>query len=104
MSAAEQAAVFAALGDVTRLSLLMKLGDGRTRSIASLSVDAGITRQAVSQHLRVLERAGLVRSAREGRENRFAVRPEMVAVARDYLDQVSAGWDEALARLKAHLE
>jgi DNA-binding transcriptional ArsR family regulator len=104
MSPANQANVFAALGDPTRLTLLMTLSDGRSHSIVALSADAKITRQAVTKHLRVLEKAGLVRSAREGRESRFAARLETVTLARDYLDQVSAGWDEALARLKAHVE
>lgn len=104
MSAAEQAIVFAALGDPTRLSLLGTLSDGRSHSIVALSADAKMTRQAVTKHLRVLEKAGLVRSVREGRESRFATRPETVTLARDYLDQVSAGWDEAFARLKAHVE
>jgi DNA-binding transcriptional ArsR family regulator len=104
MPSADQATVFAALGDRTRLSLLMTLSDGRTRSIAVLSADTQITRQAVTKHLRVLENAGLVRSVRQGRESRFAARPETVAIARTYLDQVSARWDDALTRLKAHVE
>lgn len=104
MSTADHATVFAALGDSTRLSLLATLSDGRSRSIMALSADAKITRQAVTKHLRVLEKAGLVRSAREGRESRFAALPETVTMARDYLDQVSVGWDNALTRLKAHVE
>lgn len=96
--------VFAALADRTRLSLLMTLSDGRTRSIATLSADTRLTRQAVTKHLRVLEHAGLVLSARAGRESRFAYRPEPLAAARTWIDAVSAHWDEALARLKAHVE
>ena len=98
------APVFAALGDRTRLSLLNKLSDGQTRSIAKLSADTSLTRQAVTKHLHVLENAGLVRSVRIGRESRFAYRPEPVADARSYLESVSAQWDEALARLRAFVE
>ena len=98
------APVFAALGDRTRLSLLERLSDGRSRSIASLSTDSELTRQAVTKHLHVLERAGLVNSVRVGRESRFAYRPEPVAEARSYLESVSAQWDEALARLRAFVE
>lgn len=98
------APVFAALGDATRLSLLRKLSDGGARSIAALSADTRLTRQAVTKHLHVLEGAGLVRSARVGRESRFVMRPEPVALARDYLDEVSAQWDEALSRLRAFVE
>lgn len=101
---ADSAPVFAALGDRTRLSLLMTLGDGRSRSIATLTADRRLTRQAVTKHLRVLENAGLVRSVRTGRESRFAARPEALAEARAYLDAVSAQWDDALSRLRAHVE
>jgi DNA-binding transcriptional ArsR family regulator len=98
------APVFAALGDRTRLSLLMKLSDGATRSIASLSADTKLSRQAVTKHLHVLENAGLVRSARVGRESRYSYRPEPIAEARAYLDRVGAQWDDALSRLRAFVE
>lgn len=104
MSKADPAPVFAALGDRTRLKLLMTLSDGAARSIASLSVDAGMTRQAVTKHLRVLEATGLVQSAREGRESRFGYRPERLAEAANFLNEVSAHWGDALARLKVHVE
>ncbi|THK34859.1 ArsR family transcriptional regulator [Ensifer sp. MPMI2T] len=96
--------VFAALGDPTRLSLLTKLSDGQTRSIAMLSADTKLTRQAVTKHLHVLERAGLVKSIRVGRESQFGYRPGPIIEARSYLDRVSVQWDEALARLKALVE
>ena len=100
----DPAPVFAALGDRTRLSLLLRLSDGRSRSIAALSADSRITRQAVTKHLHVLQDAGLVSSVKIGRESRFAYRPEPVAEARSYLDRVSAQWDDALGRLKAFVE
>ncbi len=98
------APVFAALGDPTRLSLLSKLSDGKTRSISKLSADTQLTRQAITKHLHVLESAGLVSSNRVGRESQFAYRPEPVAHARSYLETVSAQWDDALSRLRSHLE
>ena len=94
------APIFSALGDPTRLALLTRLSDGQTRSIATLSADTDLTRQAVTKHLRVLQDVGLVASARVGRGSRFALRPEPIAAARSYLDGVSAQWDEALARLR----
>jgi len=100
----DPAPVFAALGDPTRLSLLMTLSDGRAQSIARLSADTRLTRQAVTKHLHVLEKAGLVSSIRTGRESRFTYRPEPVRAAQSYLDTVSAQWDEALGRLKALVE
>jgi DNA-binding transcriptional ArsR family regulator len=103
-SVKDPAPVFAALGDRTRLSLLRKLSDGQRRSITALSADSRLTRQAVTKHLRVLEGAGLVTMSRVGRESHFAFRPEPVLAVRSYLDEVSAQWDDALARLQAFVE
>lgn len=98
------APVFAALGDPTRLALLGKLSMGAARSIASLSDGAGLTRQAVTKHLHVLEAAGLVSRQRVGRESRYAFQPKSIDRARVYLDSVSAQWDDALGRLKVFAE
>jgi len=98
------APVFAALGDPTRLSIISRLSDGQSRSIARLSGEAAITRQAITKHLRVLESAGLVRSIRHGRESRFALEPRGMAGASAYLDQVSRQWDDILGRLRALVE
>jgi DNA-binding transcriptional ArsR family regulator len=98
------APVFAALGDRTRLALLVTLSDGRMRSITELSADIRLTRQAVTKHLHVLQDAGLVSSRRVGRESRFAYRGGPLAQARIYLDTVAAQWDGALARLRAWVE
>ncbi len=100
----DPAPIFAALGDETRLSLLAKLSDGQSRSIAKLSADTVLTRQAITKHLRVLENAGLVSSARTGRESQFAFRPETIAEARSYLEEVSEQWDNALSRLRSLVE
>jgi DNA-binding transcriptional ArsR family regulator len=96
--------VFAALGDETRLYLVARLSDGRPCSIAQLTVGSELTRQAITKHLRVLEGARLVRSVREGRESRFELDPQPIMDAREFLDSVSAQWDEALARLKEFVE
>jgi len=99
-----RAAVFAALGDATRLSVLARLARGEPASISRLTAGTHLTRQAVTKHLRVLEGAGVVRSVRVGRENRFALEPKPLAEIRDYLALVSRQWDAALMRLKALLE
>jgi DNA-binding transcriptional ArsR family regulator len=98
------APVFAALGDPTRLALVATLSDGRPRSVAELSRGSAITRQAVTKHLRVLETVGLVSSLRAGRETRFALRPDQLAPARAYLEDIGRQWDAALARLKHFVE
>ena|SRR6202165_1969950 len=99
-----RAPVFAALGDETRLSLVAKLCGGQPHSISQLTEGSKLTRQAITKHLRVLESAGLVRSVRTGRESRFKFSPEAIEGIREYLDFVSAQWDQALSRLKAFVE
>jgi DNA-binding transcriptional ArsR family regulator len=98
------APVFAALGDSTRLALVDKLCRDGPCSIAGLTAGSGLTRQAITKHLRVLEGAELVKSLRSGRENHFVFCPERIADLRTYLDLVSAQWDQALARLKSFVE
>lgn len=98
------APVFAALGDATRLALLSRLSAGEARSIAELTPDTGLSRQGVSKHLAVLERAGVVSATRVGRERHYAIRPECLAEARDYLERASRQWDEAVARLRQFVE
>ncbi len=98
------AAIFATLGDSTRLSLVAKLCNGEPQSIAQLTEGTVLTRQAVTKHLRVLERTGIVHSVRTGRERRFAFDPEPIDELRKYLDSVSEQWDDALARLKKFVE
>ena len=98
-----RAAVFAALGDETRLSVLSRLAGGEAQSIARLTDGTRLTRQGMTKHLRVLETAGVVRCVRVGRESQFALAPKSLDDARRYLDRVSQQWDDALARLKAHL-
>jgi DNA-binding transcriptional ArsR family regulator len=99
-----RASLFAALGDETRLSVLAKLSRGEPQSIARLTAGTKLTRQAVTKHLRVLADAGVVRSLRSGRESLFELKPQPLEEARDYLDEVSRQWDDALARLRAHVE
>jgi DNA-binding transcriptional ArsR family regulator len=101
---ASRAAVFAALGDETRLALVGKLCNGPPQSISRLAEGSPLTRQAITKHLRVLEGAGVVRSIRAGRENTFVFQPEPLRELRSYLDQVSGEWDDALARLKSYVE
>ena len=99
-----RAVVFAALGDETRLLLVARLSAGEPRSIAELTEGSSLTRQAITKHLRVLERAGVVRCERAGRESRFAFDPRPLNELHEYLDRVSRRWDEALGRLKALVE
>ncbi|MGB9196896.1 MAG: metalloregulator ArsR/SmtB family transcription factor [Terriglobales bacterium] len=99
-----QAEAFAALGDETRLALVMKLTDGQPHSISRLTRGTRLTRQAVTKHLRVLEGAGIVRGERAGRESLFAFEPRAILGLKEYLDLVSGEWDRALGRLRTLVE
>jgi DNA-binding transcriptional ArsR family regulator len=98
------AAVFAALGDETRLSVLATLSQGEPQSISRLTAGSRMSRQAVSKHLRVLQDAGVVRNVRAGRESLFELEPRPIADVREYLEEVSRQWDDALMRLKVFVE
>jgi DNA-binding transcriptional ArsR family regulator len=100
----DPAAVFAALGDRTRLSLINKLSGGVALSISRLAQGSAVTRQAVTKHLRVLERAGVVGSERSGRESLYRLEPARLADMRAYLDGIARQWDDALTRLRAFVE
>src|SRR5262245_51711693 len=99
-----RASIFAALGDQTRLAVLTRLSAGESQSIVRLTAGTRLSRQAMTKHLGVLRRAGIVRSMRIGRENLFQLEPQTIFEARSYLEQVSSEWDDALARLKLHVE
>ncbi len=98
------APIFAALGDETRLALLAKLGTGQQRSISDLSYGSPLTRQAITKHLRVLERARIVRCTRSGRERLYELDPLPVQSLKNYLDALSGQWGTALNRLRAFVE
>jgi DNA-binding transcriptional ArsR family regulator len=99
-----QAYVFAALGDPTRLALVAKLSGGQPHSIAQLTSGSRLTRQAITKHLRVMERAKMVRCTHAGRESLFTFNPKPVLELSEYLALVSSQWDQALLRLQAFAE
>ena len=98
------APLFAALGDRTRLALVLRLGSTGPLSIAKLAAGSAVSRQAITKHLQVLDDTGLVRSARQGRERIWHVEGDRLDEVRRFLDQVSGQWDDALGRLKTFVE
>jgi len=97
----QSAPVFAALGDPTRLRLVARLAQGEPLSISQLTEGERVTRQAITKHLEVLADAGLVTDRKRGRERLYELEAAPLDDARRYLDQVSAQWDKAIARLRA---
>ena len=98
------AAVFAALGDETRLGLMNRLSSEGPLSITRLTEGAGVTRQAITRHLDVLRSAGLAVSRRQGRERVWAMDPRKLKTASRNLEEISAQWDAALERFRKLVE
>jgi DNA-binding transcriptional ArsR family regulator len=93
-------AVFAALSDPTRRSVLGRLARSPSASATELAADLPVSRQAVVKHLQTLGSAGLVTPTREGREVRYALSPEPLGDAVGWMADVGAEWDERLERLR----
>ena len=89
-----------ALGDPTR-RLVFELLRGGPLSVGALAVGLPVSRPAVSQHLRVLENAGLVVHTKAGTKHLYELDTSGVRVLRDWVDGF---WDEALARFRAAAE
>lgn len=100
----DAALLFAALGDETRLGLLRQLAEAGPASISTLAHNFRVSRQAVTKHLQFLALASIIQGKRAGREHVWTLNPARLAEARRSLEIISRGWDDALGRLKAHLE
>ncbi len=96
--------IFAALGDESRLRLVERLRGGQALSIAALTADSGLTRQAIRKHLGVLERAGLVHELRLGREHQFRADPAPLQAVADWAEQYRRDWDDRFDRLDKFLQ
>jgi DNA-binding transcriptional ArsR family regulator len=83
-----------ALGDPTRRSIFERLSGG-PRSVGELAEGLPVSRPAVSQHLRVLKDAGLVRDRRDGTRRLYRVDPAGLDELREYFDRF---WSDALER------
>ena len=100
MSVAVDDDLWSAIGDPTRrrmLDLLLAEGPG---TATTLSDRLPVTRQAVSKHLAVLDRVGLVHGATSGREVRYGVDEAQLARAVAQLAEVGSTWDTRLRRIK----
>ena len=79
------------------LDLLLARGDATATTLAR---ELPISRQAIVKHLALLDRVGLVEASRQGREVRYAVRPEQLELARRRMAEIAAEWDTRLATIK----
>ncbi len=97
---AYHAAALSALADPTRRAIFERLAE-RPSAVGELARDMPVSRPAVSQHLKVLREAGLVRDRAEGARRIYAIDPDGVGVLRAYLDRF---WNQALAAFKDAVE
>jgi DNA-binding transcriptional ArsR family regulator len=89
-----------ALGDATRRAILEQLLKGPL-PVGELAQEFPMTRPAISQHLRVLKRAGLVTDRAVGTRRLYAVNPDAIEALRQYFDRF---WTKALAAFKKRVE
>ena len=96
-------AVFAALADPTRRRVLRLVAEQGPTSATTLEREMPVTRQAIAKHLLVLSHAGLVARKREGQQVRYALVPEQLSEAAEWITELGLQWDARLARLRAFL-
>ncbi|MDP1820946.1 MAG: metalloregulator ArsR/SmtB family transcription factor [Acidimicrobiales bacterium] len=92
-------AVFAALADPTRRAVLRDVAEAGPLTATELAGRLPVSRQAIAKHLAVLQQAGLVTPAKEGRENRFRATPARLTDVGAWLTDTGSAWDARLDRL-----
>lgn len=93
---------FAALADPTRRAILGKLTRGE-KSVKDLAKPFKMSLPAVSKHLKVLERAGLIERSREAQWRPCRLKPQRLKAAADWLDTYRQFWEQRLDRLEEYL-
>ena len=96
-------ATFAALADPTRRAILARLATGAA-TVNELAEPFDMTQPAISKHLKVLERAGLVSRSRDGQRRPRRLEPARLAEASAWLEQYREFWESSFARLDAVLD
>jgi DNA-binding transcriptional ArsR family regulator len=96
-------ATFAALADPTRRAILARLAAGEA-SVAELAAPFAMSQPAISKHLKVLERAGLVSHARDAQRRPRRLEAQPLAEANEWLEGYRRFWEQAYERLDALLD
>ncbi len=94
---------FAALADPTRRAILARLAAGAA-SVTELAAPFDMTQPAISKHLKVLERAGLISRSREAQRRPRRLEPRPLAEATDWIERYRRIWDANFKRLDAVLQ
>jgi DNA-binding transcriptional ArsR family regulator len=93
---------FAALSDPTRRAIVERLADGEA-SVTELAAPFSMSLPAVSKHLKVLEKAGLISRGRKAQWRPCRLEPEPLKEASDWLEEYRRLWEERLDRLDEYL-
>ncbi len=96
-------AVFAALADPTRRQIFERLALIGSGTATALTVDFGISRQAIAKHLALLHDAGLATAERSGRETIYRPDLEPLHSVTDWVSAMESNWSTRLRRLSDHL-
>lgn len=94
---------FAALGDPTRRAIVAQLA-GADRRASDIAAGFSVSPPAISQHLKALREAGLVRVEKRGRERIYSLDPEGLAAMEEWVSETRRLWNGRLDRLSALLE
>jgi DNA-binding transcriptional ArsR family regulator len=94
--------VFAALADPTRRAIIARLADGNA-TVTELAEPFSISLPAISRHLKVLERAGLISRSRSGQWRSSTLEAAPLREATDWMERYRVFWDASFDRLDAHL-
>src|SRR5215469_13011775 len=97
-------AIFVSLADPTRRAIFQRLARDGEQTVHALTERAGVSQPAVSKHLRVLKRSGLVRGRRDGRETHYTAQPQNLAPLVDWLTLYGAFWRARLDHLETLLD
>ncbi len=103
MQAPELSTVFAALADPTRRAILARLSEGEA-PVKDLATPFDLSGPAITKHLNVLERAGLITRGRDGQRRPCRLEPQALAPATDWIEQLRSAWEARLDRLDAYLK
>lgn len=93
---------FQALADPTRRAILARLASGEA-SVGDLAAPFAISQPAISKHLKVLERAGLITRTREAQYRPCRLEPQALKSVDEWLEDYRRLWDARLDRLEAYL-
>jgi DNA-binding transcriptional ArsR family regulator len=103
MAADHLSVTFAALADPTRRAILARLASGE-KSVTELAEPFALSLPGVSKHLKVLQRAGLIRQGRQAQWRPCRLEPARLREVSDWLERYREFWEESFERLGEYLE